>query len=106
MRPLQGPVRKIHLPGMRFHGPLGGVQMGEVLIKYRVMPVGPETDLEKIAEKFKEYIPDHGRISVSEIKPAFFGMNLLEWGVVLDDKKGGGEELERKMRETEGVGSL
>ncbi len=80
--------------------------MGEVLIKYKVMPKGPEVDLKAIAEKFAGYIPDHGRLSVSEIKPAFFGMNMLEWGVVLDDKKGGGEELENKMRETEGVSSL
>jgi translation elongation factor aEF-1 beta len=80
--------------------------MGDVLIRYKVMPEGPEVDLGSIAEKFATYVPDHGRISSSEIKPAFFGMNMLEWGVVLDDKKGGGEELEEKMRETEGVSSI
>ncbi len=80
--------------------------MGEVLIRYKVMPEGPEVDLEKIASKFKEYVPGHGRISSSEVKPAFFGMNMLEWAVVLDDKIGGGEELEEKMRGTEGVSSL
>ncbi len=80
--------------------------MGDVLIRYKVMPEGPEVDLEEIARKFKEYVPDHGRISSSEVKPAFFGMNMLEWAVVLDDKIGGGEELEEKMRGTEGVSSL
>ena len=52
--------------------------MGEVLIKYKVMPEGPEVNLKVIAEKFAGYIPDHGRLSVSEIKPAFFGMSMLE----------------------------
>lgn len=80
--------------------------MGEVLIRYKVMPEGPETDLEKISEKFEGYVPDHGRVSRSEIKPAFFGLKMLEWAVVLDDKKGGGEELEQKMKDTEGVQSI
>jgi translation elongation factor aEF-1 beta len=80
--------------------------MGEVLLRYKIMPEGPDVDLKEIAEKFATYVPDHGRISVSEIKPAFFGMSMLEWGVVLDDKKGGGEELEEKMRGTNGVSSV
>ena len=80
--------------------------MGEVLIRYKIMPEGPDTDLEKISEAFAGYVPEHGRVSNSEIKPAFFGLNMLEWAVVLDDKKGGGEELERKMEETEGVQSV
>lgn len=80
--------------------------MGDVLIRYKVMPEGPEVDLEAIARKYEGYVPDHGRISSSEIKPAFFGMNMLEWAVVLDDKKGGGEELEKRMRETDGVSSV
>ncbi len=80
--------------------------MGEVLIRYKVMPDGPETDLQKIAERFASYVPDHGRVSRYEIKPAFFGLKMLEWAVVLDDKKGGGEELEGKMTGTEGVQSL
>ncbi|MGA1873610.1 MAG: elongation factor 1-beta [Thermoplasmatota archaeon] len=80
--------------------------MGEVLIRYKVMPVGPDVDLEEIASKFETYVPDHGRVSRYEIKPAFFGLKMLEWAVVLDDKKGGGEELEQKLNETEGVQSV
>lgn len=80
--------------------------MGDVLIRYKVMPTDPGVEMEGIAKAFEGYVPDHGRISSSEIKPAFFGMKMLEWAVVLDDKKGGGEELEEKMRSTEGVGSV
>jgi len=80
--------------------------MGEVLIRYKVMPVGPDVDLEKVAEAFATYVPDHGRVSRYEIKPAFFGLKLLEWGVVLDDKKGGGDALEEKLKGTEGVQSV
>ena len=80
--------------------------MGEVLIRYKIMPTGAEVDLEKIAEKFATYVPDHGRVSRYEVKPAFFGLKMLEWAVVLDDKKGGGEELENQMNETEGVQSV
>ncbi|MGA1819686.1 MAG: elongation factor 1-beta [Thermoplasmatota archaeon] len=80
--------------------------MGEVLIRYKVMPESPEVDLEAVAGKFASYVPEHGRVSRYEIKPAFFGLKMLEWTVVLDDKKGGGEELEEKMNETEGVQSV
>jgi translation elongation factor aEF-1 beta len=94
------------MPGMWVPGPVGVMRMGEVLIRYKVMPVGPDVDLEKVAETFATYVPDHGRVSRFEVKPAFFGLNLLEWGVVLDDKKGGGDELEAKLRETAGVQSV
>lgn len=77
--------------------------MGEVLLRYKVTPVDADVDFEKIAKQFETYIPDHGRVSGYEIKPFVFGMKLLEWGVVLDDKKGGGDELEEKLRATEGV---
>ena len=80
--------------------------MGEVLIVYRVMPEGTDIDLESIALKFSTYVPSHGRVSRFQIKPAFFGLKMLEWGVVLDDKKGGGEELEEKLRSTPGVQSV
>ena len=80
--------------------------MGEVLIRYKIMPEGPDVDLEKVAEKLATYVPDHGRVSRYEVKPAFFGLMMLEWTVVLDDKKGGGEELEGKLNETEGVQSV
>jgi len=82
------------------------MDMGEVLIRYKIMPEGPDVDLEKIAETFATYVPDHGRVSRYEVKPAFFGLMLLEWAVVLDDKKGGGDELEEKLANTEGVQSV
>jgi translation elongation factor aEF-1 beta len=82
------------------------MKMGDVLIRYKIMPVDHDVDLEKIAETFATYVPDHGRVSRYEVKPAFFGLHLLEWAVVLDDKKGGGEELEEKLRTTEGVQSV
>jgi len=80
--------------------------MGEVLIRYKVMPEGPDVDLQAIADRFATYVPDHGRVSQAEIKPAFFGLKMLMWAVVLDDKKGGGEELEMKLTGTEGVQSV
>lgn len=80
--------------------------MGDVLIMYKVMPIDQDVDLEKIAEIFATYVPEHGRVSRYEVKPAFFGLNMLEWGVVLDDKKGGGDELEAKLNETKGVQSV
>jgi translation elongation factor aEF-1 beta len=83
-----------------------GLDMGEVLIRYKIMPEGPETDLEGLVLKFSTYVPSHGRVSSYAIKPAFFGLKLLEWAVVLDDKKGGGEELESKLTSTPGVQSI
>lgn len=80
--------------------------MGEVLIRYKVMPEGTEVDLEAIAKQFSTYIPSHGRFSSKQIVPAFFGLKMMYWAVVLDDKKGGGDELEAKLIKTPGVQSV
>ncbi len=80
--------------------------MGEVLIRYKVMPEDTDVDLEGIALEFSKYVPAHGRVSSYSIKPAFFGLKMLEWAVILDDKKGGGDALEDKLRATPGVGSV
>ncbi|MDG6225544.1 MAG: elongation factor 1-beta [Candidatus Thermoplasmatota archaeon] len=80
--------------------------MGDVLIRYKVMPEGTDVDLQAISDRFATYVPEHGRVSQSEIVPAFFGLKMLMWAVVLDDKKGGGEELEEKLNSTEGVQSV
>jgi len=77
--------------------------MGEVLIRYKITPVDADVDFERVAETYRGYLPEHGRVSRYEIKPFVFGMKMLEWTIILDDKKGGGEELEEKMRNTEGV---
>jgi len=66
----------IHAPNADTQDREGGIQMGEVLIRYKIMPEGPDTDLEKISEAFAGYVPEHGRVSNSEIKPAFFGLNM------------------------------
>ena len=80
--------------------------MGEVGIVYKLMPTGIEVDLEAVQEHIKGSLPADATLNLMEKKPIAFGLNSLEVQIILDDKKGGAEELEKFFSELEGIGSV
>jgi elongation factor 1-beta len=80
--------------------------MGEVAIVYKIMPDGPEVDLDNLQKSIKETIPDYARLNKIEIKPVAFGLKALEVQIILDDKKGGAEDIERSLGEIDNVQSI
>lgn len=77
--------------------------MGEVLIKYRVMPEGPEVDLEKLQGALRAAMPGFANLQSCNAVPFAFGMKALETTVVVEDEEGNSDKLEDVVRGVEGV---
>ncbi len=74
--------------------------MGMVLAKYEILPESIES-MEKLEENLKRLNPKS-----IEKKPIAFGLSAFEVIFVLEDKGGEIENLEKKLEEMEGVGSV
>ncbi|HJX05049.1 MAG TPA: elongation factor 1-beta [Thermoplasmata archaeon] len=80
--------------------------MGEVGLQYRVLPDGLEIDLNILLEDIKKALPQGARYGASEQKPLAFGLKALHILIVMDDKKGGAEQVETAVAGVKGVQSV
>jgi len=80
--------------------------VGEVGLQYRVLPEGVEVDLEDLKKKIQGALPEGAALRASETKPLAFGLQALHVLVVLDDKKGGAEQVEAAISAVSGVQSV
>ncbi len=79
--------------------------MGEVGLQYRVLPEGVEVDLDKLKAEIVKALPAGALLKASEIKPLAFGLKALHVLIVMDDKKGGAEQVETAITGVAGVQS-
>ncbi|MFH1722940.1 MAG: elongation factor 1-beta [Candidatus Altiarchaeota archaeon] len=77
-----------------------------VIAKIRIMPEGLEVDLTKIEEKLRKEIGTDARLNSIETKPVAFGLNSLVATILLNDSKGGLEELQERIQGFEGVSQV
>ena len=68
--------------------------MGEVALKYRIMPESPDSDTDAILAKIKEVLPEDGTLSAHEIKPFAFGLNAIMIAIIGIDRDGFATEVE------------
>lgn len=80
--------------------------MGEVGLQYRVLPEGIDIDLNVLLEEIKRELPGGARLGASEQKPLAFGLKALHVLIVMDDKKGGAEQVEAAIASVKGVQSV
>jgi elongation factor 1-beta len=80
--------------------------LGEVAIIYKVMPDGPEIDLNELKENIKKIIPEKAKLNKIEEKPIAFGLKALEVQIILNDREGGAEDLEAALGKIENVQSV
>jgi len=80
--------------------------MGEVGLQYRVLPEGIEIDLGKLENDIKAALPEGAAMKASEKRPVAFGLMALHVLVVLDDKKGGADQVETAIAGVPGVQSV
>lgn len=73
--------------------------MGMVGMNLKIMPVSPETDLEKVKEEIAKKI----KVQDAKIEPLAFGLNALKILVVVPD---GQQNVEEEIRKIEGVGEV
>ena len=74
--------------------------MGMVLVKYEVLPESIDS-MEKLEENLKKLNPKS-----LEKKPIAFGLNAFEVSFVLEDNGGEIENIEKRLEELEGAGSV
>ena len=82
------------------------IYLGEVAIIYKVMPDGPEVDLEGIKKAIENAVPEKARLNKIEEKPIAFGLKALEVQIIMNDREGGHEQLEQALNEIENVQSV
>ena len=80
--------------------------MGEVGMQYRILPEGLEVDLDKLKEAIAKALPKEAVLRASETKPLAFGLKALHILIVIDDKKGGAEQIEDAITKVPGVQSV
>ncbi|HJM17547.1 MAG TPA: elongation factor 1-beta [Candidatus Poseidoniia archaeon] len=68
--------------------------MGEVALKYRIMPESPDSDIENIVSKISETIPDDATLGAHEVKPFAFGLNAIFVAILGIDRDGFATEVE------------
>ncbi|UCH88854.1 MAG: elongation factor 1-beta [Thermoplasmata archaeon] len=80
--------------------------MGDVAIIYKIMPDGTEVDLADLKSRIEKSIQEPIRLNQINEKPVAFGLKALEVQIIMDDKSGGAETLEKALNDLEGVQSV
>ena len=70
------------------------------------MPEGPEVDLENLKNNITKVIPANAKLNKIEVKPVAFGLKALEVQIILNDREGGTELIEKALNELEHVQSV
>ncbi len=76
-----------------------GVFMGSVIVTFRIMPEGVDTDLGSVENKLKE------RINPQRIEkiPIAFGLNSLRVIKLVEEKEGEMDRITEQIKSIEGV---
>ena len=81
--------------------------MANVVITLRIMPDSPDVDLKHLEKKVEALIKKFSGEEEMRVKeePIAFGLNALDFTFVMDEKKGGTEELEKNISKLDNVSS-
>ena len=68
--------------------------MGEVALKYRLMPESPDSNTDAIIAAIPDVIPDDANFGAHEVKPFAFGLNAVMIVIIGIDRDGFATEVE------------
>lgn len=80
--------------------------MGEVAIVYRIMPQGTDVDIKELGQNVAEAARSVAQIQGMQEKPVAFGITALLIRVIIEDKEGGPDEIEKTLSAIDGVQSI
>lgn len=80
--------------------------MGNVMMVYKIMPEGKETDLERIKREIKKIVEDHGTFKSTREEKVAFGLKAVVAKIVIPDEGGIVDEIEEDLREIDKVQSV
>ncbi|MFQ5908892.1 MAG: elongation factor 1-beta [Thermoplasmata archaeon] len=78
--------------------------MGRVVVKFQVMPTGPEVDVAPLREDLQRAFGNDLRDVAKN--PVAFGLVGLDAVILLDDNEGAVKEAEQAIRALGGVGNV
>lgn len=74
--------------------------MGEVLLKYRIMPEETDTDLAQLEKNVAAALPKGiARLSKATPQPFAFGMKVLVCSIIVQDDEGNNDKVEESLRD-------
>ncbi len=81
--------------------------MASVIVTLKLMPESPDVDMDTVAQKAEQVITDFSNsVEVrKDIQPVAFGLKSVSMTFVMDENKGGTEQLEEMLKQIEGVQS-
>lgn len=77
-----------------------------VAVTLRITPADIKTDLSSIQKELEKATEPYGKVHSSEVKPIAFGLNCVEAVLLLDDSKGGIDDIEAVMKKNADVGEI
>ncbi len=77
--------------------------MGEVALKYRLMPESPDSDTDAIVENIPGVLPDDADFGAHEIQPFAFGLKAIMIVIMGVDRDGFATEVETGLNSLTGV---
>jgi len=76
--------------------------MARVLLTLRVFPLDVNVNIKNVKEKIREKLP----VIESSEEPIAFGLTCLKLSLLIEDKEGEMEKMEKMIKEIEGVGEI
>lgn len=77
--------------------------MAEVLITFKIMPAEADVNIDSVQDAIKKI--KAARLSKIEKEPIAFGLVALKPSFIANDEGGAVDEIEKELKEIEGVGS-
>ncbi len=75
--------------------------MGNVILKIKLMPASPDTDMEKLKEGVEKVVPSYADVKKMDVAPIAFGLKALMLHIIMPDQSP--DELVEKLKGIEGV---